>query len=600
MNRALLITLLTFMAVIAWGQDGKTIREIKIRGNVVSNATLINAAMSSKVGAKYDSATIDADKDAILDIGFYQKVDIFSSSAGDSEVDLMVEVSEYPVIQEVRIDGNTVFTDDRILEIIATHQTMGQIWNNRNGPKIVKEIRDLYTAEGYFADFEDLSPSLDSPGTLNAVLVEATLGSIEIEGVVRTRKETLDRLIKSNPGEAFNIQKFRDDMAELFQTNWFESIEPERKIGNRPDVFDFVIKVKEARTANLNAGIAVDPQGRLVGTASYGDTNFRGTGQNVGFQLNQATAGGGPSVSLAYTNRFYDASDTVFSGRLFSEVIYNFNSGLLGQSNSTTTDEFNERRTGFQLQWKRPTSKSNTFTFGIGGRTTETIGLNSTGANNYIQQDGDLISLVLGYDYSTARPTAEPVRGQAVSLLLEPGYSNIRKIGGNVSQFNNLLGTSTFVRSTVGYRRYWSKEPQAKEGEDIDASFKPRPVVAFKAEYGSIQGDVPFFEQLFMGGSNSLRGYNNQRFWGNQSFLTTLEYRQPVAGNFNVIAFADYGSAWGGYGQLPGFEQTSRPNFHLGYGLGVAFRTPLGPIRIDFAFNDEGGSKTHFVFGTSF
>ncbi len=281
------------MAVLAWGQDGKTIREINIRGNIASNSTLINAAMTTKVGSKYDSQTIEADKDAILDIGLYRKVDIFSNNVNDNEVDLLVEVSEYPVIKEIRVEGNTVFTDERIIEIILSHQTVGQIWNNRNGPKIVKEVRDLYTAEGYFAEFEDLSPLADSPGTLNAVLVEATLGSIEVDGVVRTRKDTLDRIIKSKPGQAFNINKFRDDMAELYQTNWFESIEPDRKIGERPDVFDFIIKVKEARTANLNAGIAVDPQGRLVGTFSYGDTNFRGTGQNVGFQLNQATAGGG-------------------------------------------------------------------------------------------------------------------------------------------------------------------------------------------------------------------------------------------------------------------------------------------------------------------
>jgi len=38
----------------------------------------------------------------------------------------------------------------------------------------------------------------------------------------------------------------------------------------------------------------------------------------------------------------------------------------------------------------------------------------------------------------------------------------------------------------------------------------------------------------------------------------------------------------------------------LGYGAGLSFRTPLGPIRIDIGFNEEGRSRTHFIIGTSF
>lgn len=600
MKRAILIFTVLAMGVMAWGQDGRTIRDITIRGNLVSNQTLITTAMSMKPGGKYDAQSAENDKNAILDIGFYRKVEIYTTPINDNDVNLLVDVDEYPVIKEIRIEGNSVYSDDSIKSIILSHQEIGQIWNNRNGPKIVKEVRDLYAKDGYFAEFSDLSPMADSPGTLNAVILEAKLGSIEVQGLTRTRPSTVERAIKSKPGEAFNLQRFRDDMGELYQTNWFETLEPVRKPGSSPEVFDFIIKVKEARTANLNAGIAVDPQGRLVGTFSYGDSNFRGTGQNVGFQLNQATAGGGPSASLAYTNRYYDRNDTVFTARVFSEVIYNFNAGLLGQSGSSDTDQFTERRTGGQVQFRRPVSNSNTVTVGLTARTTNTVNFQNTGANNYIQQDGDLVSLQLGYDYNTARPTVEPVRGQAISVLLEPGYSNIRKIGGNVASFNNLLGTSNFIRSTFAYRQYWSKEPKVNPDDDVDASFKPRPVVAFKAEYGLLSGDVPFFEQLFLGGNNSLRGYNNQRFWGNQSALATLEYRHPITSNFTAIGFADYGSAWGGYGELPGFEQTDKPNFRLGYGVGVAFRTPLGPIRIDFAFNDEGGSRTHFVFGTSF
>ena len=585
---------------MALAQEGRTIREIKVRGNTVTNDALLTSAMTMKVGSKYSEQTAESDKDAIFDLGWYRKIEFYTNPVGETETDLLIDVSEYPVIREVRVDGNTVISDEEILEIIGNYLTMGNLWNNRYGPQIVRDVRKLYSDKGFFAEFEDLSPLEDSPGTLNAKILEAKLGSIEFEGVVRTKKRTLERVMKSEPGEAFNLQKFRDDMAELFQYRWFETIEPERVQGGQPDVFDFVIKVKEARTAQLNAGVAVDPQGRLVGTFSFGDNNFMGNGQNVGLQVNQATSGGGPSAVLAFTNPFYDAMDTVFTAKVFSEVVYNFNSGLLGQSNNSADDLFNERRTGFQLSFTRPVSESNRATFGITARTSETVDFKNTGNNTYIQQDGELVTLQLGYEYTTARPTIEPFRGQTVSVLVEPGYSNIRKIGGSVSQFNNLLGESTFLRTSFEFRKYWSKEPPVDPDAEVDASFKPRPVVALRAKYGIIEGKVPFFEQHFVGGPGSLRGYQNQRFWGNQMALITGEYRHPITDNFNLVGFADYGGAWGGYGELPDFEQSSSAAFHLGYGVGVAFRTPLGPIRIDFAFNDAGGSRTHFTFGTSF
>jgi outer membrane protein insertion porin family len=111
---------------------------------------------------------------------------------------------------------------------------------------------------------------------------------------------------------------------------------------------------------------------------------------------------------------------------------------------------------------------------------------------------------------------------------------------------------------------------------------------------------VPFFEQYFVGGSDSVRGYDEDRFWGKQTLLGTLEYRHPLQRSFNAIAFVDYGGAWGGYGKANNFEQSNTFNMHVGYGLGLSFRTPLGPIRLDLGFDDRGKSRTHFLIGTSF
>jgi outer membrane protein insertion porin family len=223
------------------------------------------------------------------------------------------------------------------------------------------------------------------------------------------------------------------------------------------------------------------------------------------------------------------------------------------------------------------------------------LDFDETDPDSFVMQDGDILALQFGIDRDTRHPSTEPYQGELASILIEPSYSNISKIGGSVSTFDEILGPNYYARAILDYRKYWSKPVPP----DTPIT-KARPVLAAKATYGHIVGDVPFFEQMFVGGLGSLRGYQNQRFWGKQSLVGTLEYRHPIQDNFSVIAFADYGGAWGGYPGISSFSQSSSLNFHLGYGLGISFRTPVGPIRIDFAFNEQGGSRTHFAFGSNF
>lgn len=559
--------------------------------------------MRLKEGQTYSQQDNERDRVGLESLGWFKSVAIYATPVGDTQVDLLVDVAEYPIVKEIRIEGNTVYSTADLEKIVLDFQSIGQVWNNRNAQPIVNAIRSKYEQGGYFAEFEQLGPLDESPGTLNIKLLEATVGRITLVGLNRTRESTIRRIMKTEPGEAFNITKFQNDLQELFSTYWFDDIKPRRTVGDSPSVFDFEIEFKEARTAQINAGIALDPQSRIVGTLSYSESNFMGRGQGVGIQLSQATVGGGPSAELAFNNRFFDNKDTSMSVRVFSKVVYNFTgNGIFddGGGSLTNGDRFDERRTGIALTFNRPVSEKVRATVGMEARNSRTINLTSTTTEGFVQQDGDLLTLKLGAEYSSAIPRAEPVTGQSFSVVLEPGYSNITKIGGNVAQFADTLGTSTFLRSTIGYRQFWSKAPKRKEGDTEIRLEDPRPVLAFKAEYGHISGTVPFFEQHFVGGSNSLRGYANQRFWGSQMLLTSLEYRHPIQRSFSLVGFVDYGGAWGGYGQFSGFEQSQSAKLHLGYGLGLAFRTPLGPIRIDFAYDENGKARTHFSVGTSF
>ena len=66
----------------------------------------------------------------------------------------------------------------------------------------------------------------------------------------------------------------------------------------------------------------------------------------------------------------------------------------------------------------------------------------------------------------------------------------------------------------------------------------------------------------------------------------------------------DAGDAFGGVfrTEVPGFDIAADDDdftIHMGMGFGIRAVTPLGPLRLDFGFGEDG-SQTHFGFGHTF
>jgi outer membrane protein assembly factor BamA len=136
---------------------------------------------------------------------------------------------------------------------------------------------------------------------------------------------------------------------------------------------------------------------------------------------------------------------------------------------------------------------------------------------------------------------------------------------------------------------------------------------------GTIAGIVPLPERFFTGGSNSHRGFAiNQAgprdpttgfpLGGNGLFLNNLELRTPtialpyIGENLSAVLFHDAGNVFNNPGDiLPGLAHWSQPNkdncqpqstvpcdfnyISQAVGLGVRYRTPIGPVRVDFGYN---------------
>lgn len=112
--------------------------------------------------------------------------------------------------------------------------------------------------------------------------------------------------------------------------------------------------------------------------------------------------------------------------------------------------------------------------------------------------------------------------------------------------------------------------------------------------------DVPPSLRYFIGGDNSIRGYGYQsisprnkegRMIGGQYMATSsIEYQYRVYGDWWGAVFYDYGSAW-----------NDTPEWYRGTGVGVRWVSPVGPIRLDFAWGLDKQEKDkfqlHFTLG---
>ncbi len=589
------VAALVVSVALAAAQQASVIREIVVQGNENVTKDAILSLMRTKVGQPYIQAQLDQDKQALENTGFFQAVDVRARALELDAWQVVVEVQEYPLIKEIRVTGNNSLKTEEILKVLEVQP--GQVFNLKKVQPSIAAIRKLYTDKGLFANVEDFAPLEESPNTLNVSIIELTVGSVTVEGAVRTKPSVMRKLIKTRPGDTFSARRWESDLRRVYGTQWFEEVKSSERMSEEGiGKVDLTVNVKETRTATFNVGAQIDPRSGFAGFIRLDDANFLGTGQTIGVGYLQATEGGGPSIDLTYRNPFLDDRDTSLSVQLYSRVLYRFAGTAFGGDNSPTEDDrYTERRTGFTTLVGRPVGRDLTASIGIRAEEIVTDNLDNTSSNSFIQQDGRVAVLTVAGVRNRRDVDVDPSRGDWIRLSIEPGFSDITKVGG-VFPDPDLLGSGTFLRSTLEYRAYFTDQPP--RGTKLD---DPRRVLAFRAKYGVVSGSkLPFFEQFFAGGSDTVRGYREDRFWGKQTLTSTVEYRYPIQKAFNAVLFVDYGGAWGGYGSVNDYTQSDTLKMHLGYGVGFSFRTPLGPIRLDFGFNEEGGSRTHFLIGTSF
>jgi len=193
------------------------------------------------------------------------------------------------------------------------------------------------------------------------------------------------------------------------------------------------------------------------------------------------------------------------------------------------------------------------------------------------------------------------------------------KIDGTNSTYYQ-FGKQKYViaRSTrIGYEQ--SQGPNPNAGNEACAN--PDPEGNDLLNTNASCAAVPLPERLYAGGATSLRGFpingagprdlqTGYPVGGTAAFVNTFEFRMPaptlplVGSSVNFVIFEDMGNVFQNASQMfPSFLRFNQPDratcsnvsgsigtcnfnyFSQDVGLGARYKTPVGPIRLDFSYN---------------
>jgi len=127
------------------------------------------------------------------------------------------------------------------------------------------------------------------------------------------------------------------------------------------------------------------------------------------------------------------------------------------------------------------------------------------------------------------------------------------------------------------------------------------PTFHLRLQGGACLGDLPPYEALCIGGTNSVRGYVEGGVGsGRYAAEATTEVRVPLPLKpLTAVAFADFGSDFGSGASVMGNPAGIRGKAGTGAGVGVGMRiaSPVGPLRLEYAWNDRRQGQLHIGFG---
>jgi len=494
------------------------ISSIKFNGNKKYSAAELQKITQLKTGEYFSRSRVEEAQRNLLATGKFAEVRP-DAKVTNGKMELSFDVVENSVVRNVVITGNKAVPTSAIMSVLSTKTGAVQNYNNLREDR--DKILGLYQAQGYtLVNITDMST--DENGTLHIAIVEGIVRKIEVkkmvtkqkgnrrtpnDDVLKTQDYVIDREIEIQPGKIFNVKEYDATVDNLMRLGIFKNVKYEaRSIPGDPEGIDLILLIDEDRTAELQGGVAYGSETGLMGTLSLKDSNWRGKSQELGFTFEKSNKDY-TSFSLDFFDPWIKNTDRVSWGWGLYKTSYGDSDSILFHDIDTL---------GFKVNIGKGFSKH--FRLSLGAKVEyikekhENGKLQKAPNGSWYYNDSGSWREIEGVDdkyvlwsiypyisYDTRNNYLNPTSGTYGKLQVEGGHAGGYKSG-------------SFGNVTLELRKY-------HRGLFKNNTF------AYKVVGGVASDSTKESQKFWVGGGNSLRGYDGGFFKGSQKLVLTVENR---------------------------------------------------------------------------
>ena len=513
---------------------------------------------------------------------------------GDPEyvnINFKIHEGEPYKVGAVAVAGNTTFETPLLLERIRLKE--GKTFSRADEEASIHAISALYDTLGYADVHCRAVRSEDVEKHVVNVTFEISEGrkyhvrDVLIVGNTDTKDKVIRRELAIQPGDPVDRNRIDVSRQRLMGMGYFTKVDAVSVNADAPDEKDVRITVEEKPTRyNLRIGAGASDVNSVFGMAEISTDNFDITNPGNWFY------GGGQRLRL---QGVYGIENAGFNADFVEPWLFDLpiRFELSGYMNLVEYENWDEWHIGGRTSLqKKIFDDFTTLAIGYKFEVVRVTNVNNALKDYFKREDLSGTFLVSQPSILLARDTRDsltnPTEGYHISLF----GSITPKVLGSSSNYYRLEAKGSY------FCNFFDKAIVAMIGGKIGT------VATFEHD-----NDVPVFERYFLGGGDSLRGfeyrtvsptYNGKPIGGQSMMLVTVEVSHPIWGPLRGAAFLDVGGTWEDSYSM----SFSSINMGAGYGLRLQLPWLNIPIRLDLAYpvlnNTDSPSRFRLHFNVGF
>jgi outer membrane protein assembly complex protein YaeT len=518
---------------------------------------------------------LDASASAVADSG---------SRPGRVVVVYRVEEGPQVTVRSVTLDSSRVFTDEERRAVLVLEP--GDPYDPVQVVLDRGSLGAIYGDRGHFPTIESTVDRDSHQVDIRYVVHDGPayrLDQIVVGGVERVDTSAVRREVLFEPGDLYRRNRALESSERLASTGLFTTIEVEPEaLDSLAATVDLRVKVRERKPRWLEAGIGTGTLDRVRLQGKWGHRNLSGDGKSLTATTDLGWRGQtGPVLRLRYRGELSYVEPWLFAGRTRGRIAASAERVAEKFADITYVQEAAQLSFGASRDFVRSRSRVSLVFENTWARVSRIIEPDTVAVGE-IPLPRYRPSLTLGYDQDRRDDPLSPRRGTLTSATLQ--IAGIRQNSGRFWKVEGMsaghvpLGT----RSSVGLR--------VRSG-------LIKPVGAGPGGPLDILARVPLTDRYRVGGTTSVRGYHDNGIdaggvGGALVVVINGEFRTRLAGPLGGHVFVDGGNVWRDASRFrfASLYRTSGidgsygyDDMHWSYGAGMSLRTPVGPVRFDYA-----------------